>query len=166
MSGKNVDKKLVKIIDNFYINVVDDFKEAEGIIINDSKFSSMFRKKDYDRNIRKLRDCKKKCISINVDGISDDNDKVKERMLKDFERARYAFITVCDAHIQLQSNLKSKSEGAKIKYSEYKEFYNRLQKAKNDLNSQLHELDIDYTDYTYDETESPYEFLSYSDINK
>ncbi len=155
-----VDKKLVNLIEKFYVDIIDDFKEAELIIINDSKFSNFFKKKDYDRNIKKLRHCKKKCISLDVDSIKNiEQDPLKDRLIKNFERTRFAFNALCDAYIQLQLNLKEKSEGAKIKYKEYKEYHNKVVKCRDDMNAQLHELDIDYTDYTYDEDADPYEFL-------
>lgn len=166
--ANKINAKLKKTIDDFYLMVVDDFKEAEGIIINDSKFSNMFRKKDYDRNIRKLRSCKKKCIALDMAGLVSESDAEEQQLLTDFERARYAFVALCDAHISLQQNLKDKSEGAKVKYSEYKELYNRMQKSRTEFNSQLHELDIDYTDYTYDleEDGEEHEYLSYEDVNR
>ena len=40
-----VDKKLVNLIEKFYVDIIDDFKEAELIIINDSKFSNFFKKR-------------------------------------------------------------------------------------------------------------------------
>ncbi len=168
MAANSTNKEIIKMVNDFYLNVIDDFKEAEGIIINESKFKSIFKHKDHDRNIRKLRSCKKKCIAISTKELeSAASSKIEKTLLNDFERTRYAFVTLCDAHIQLQQSLKDKSEGAKVKYSEYKEIYNRMQKCRQDLNRQLHELDIDYTDYTYDDGEEfSYEFLSYEDINK
>ena len=55
-----IDRKLVDLIEEFYSDIIDDFKEAELVIINESKFSTMFKHKDYDRNIKKLRSCKRK----------------------------------------------------------------------------------------------------------
>ena len=86
--------------------------------------------------------------------------------MKNLERARFAFNALCDAHIQLQQSLKNKSEGTKVKYSEYKEIYNRMQKCRSELSVQLNDLDIDYTEYTYDDdAEIPSgEYLTYQEI--
>ncbi|MBQ0079185.1 MAG: hypothetical protein KBS66_04735 [Eubacterium sp.] len=160
MAANEVNKKLVDIVEKFYEDVVDDFKEAEGIIINESKFTSIFKKKNHDRNIKKLRSCKKKCIVLPVETIKlEAGDDVGQEVMKNLERTRFAFNALCDAHIQLQLSLQKKSDGEKVGYGEYKEIYNRVNKCRTDLNSQLHELDIIYTDYTYDEDEDPYEFL-------
>lgn len=156
----NTNKKLIELVEKFYVDVVDDFKEAEGIIIGESKFTSIFKKKNHDRNIKKLRACKKKCIVLPVENVKlDADDNVGDEVLKNLERTRYAFNALCDAHIQLQLTLQKKSNGEKVGYGEYKEIYNRVNKCRQDLNSQLHELDIYYTDYTYDEDEDPYDFL-------
>ena len=52
-------KQLIGRIESFYVDVVEEFKEAELQIMADSKFRSIFKKKDYDGNIAKLRSCKK-----------------------------------------------------------------------------------------------------------
>ena len=154
-----IDRKLEDLIEEFYSDIIDDFKEAELVIINESKFSTMFKHKDYDRNIKKLRSCKRKCIIMSTDDIQvEEGDELKESLLKNFERARYAFNTLCDAYIQLQLCLKNKAEGTKkVGYKEYKEIFNRVRTSKDNLNIQLKDLDIDYTDYTVDD--DPYEFL-------
>ena len=166
MAVKTINRELIKTVEAFYEKVVDDFKEAEGIIISESKFSGIFKHKDYDRNIRKLKDCKKKCINLTGKEFgATSTDKDEQRLVKDLERARFAFVALCDAHIQLQQALKDKSEGTKVKYSEYKEVYNRMQKCRKDLNSQLNELDIDYSDAVADEEPtSGSGYLTYEDI--
>ena len=45
----------------------------------------------------------------------------------------------------------------KVGYKEYNEIFNRVRTSKDNLNIQLKDLDIDYTDYTVDD--DPYEFL-------
>ena len=48
-------KQLIGRIESFYVDVVEEFKEAELQIMADSKFRSIFKKKDYDGNIAKLQ---------------------------------------------------------------------------------------------------------------
>ena len=57
-------KQLIGRIESFYVDVVEEFKEAELQIMADSKFRSIFKKKDYDGNIAKLRSCKKDAQKI------------------------------------------------------------------------------------------------------
>ena len=47
-----------------------------------------------------------------------------------------------------------------MKYSEYNEIFRTMKEKREALNEELHELDIIYTDYSYDENEDPYTFLN------
>ena len=50
--------------------------------------------------------------------------------------------------------LKKKADGTEeLKFAAYKELFQRVQTARNSLNSALHEMDILYTDFAYDEDE-------------
>lgn len=51
-------KQLIDLVEMFYVDVVEEFKEGELQIIADSKFKSLFKKKNYDGNIQNLRSCK------------------------------------------------------------------------------------------------------------
>jgi len=153
--------KLVEKIEKFYIDVIEEFKEAELQIMADSKFSSIFRKKDYDGNIRKLRLCKAQALEIEVEkDDADVNEDNTGEVIKRFERCLLIFNKVCDSYIQLQLALKKKAEKKELKFSEYKEIFNKVQDAREQLNDALHELDMVYTDYAYDEDDDDvYEFL-------
>ncbi len=147
-------KLLIEKIESFYVDVVEEFKEAELQIMADSKFRSIFKKKNYDGNIAKLRECKKAALAIDTGDIKipagdRESDEVEHR----FERCLVIFSGLCDAYIQLQMSLKKKAQGAKTPFSEYREIFQKVQDARNSLNGALHELDIVYTDYTYDEEE-------------
>ena len=153
-------KKLVDKIEMFYVDIVEEFKEAELQIMADSKFTSIFKKKDYDGNIRKLRLCKKQALAVNTDekGIPE-GDKIAREVVRDFEKCLMLFNNLCDSYIQLQLSQKKKAEKEPLKFSEYKEIFNKVQASRAALNDALHDLDIVYTDYTYDENEDPYVFL-------
>ncbi len=153
-------KKLVDKIEMFYIDIIEEFKETELQIMADSKFRSIFKKKDYDGNINKLRKCRKQALSVEFNEKNiPDKDKTSREVLRRFERCILPFINLCDSYITLQLSLKKKAEKEPVKFSEYKEVFNKVQEDRNSLNNALHELDIVYTDYTYDENEDPYVFL-------
>lgn len=153
-------KKLIDMIERFYIDIIEEFKEAELQIIADSNFKSMFRKKDYGGHIDMLKKCRKQALSVNVQvaGVPDDDKEAHDLVLQ-LERCLLSFIRLCDSYVQLMEALKRKAEKESLKYSEYKDIYNRVRDDRKTLNDELHELDILYTDYTYDETADPYEFL-------
>lgn len=142
-------KKLIQTIEYFYIEIIEEFKEAEQSIINDSQFRSIFRKKDYDGNIALLRECKKKTLRIDLRDIkinTGDNDT--KEVLRQLERTLAAFNALCDSYIQLQVFLKKKAMKEEAKFSAYKDIFNQVKEDKDAVNSQLHQLDILYTDYT------------------
>ena len=63
------------------------------------------------------------------------------------------FNSLCDSYIQLQVALKKKANKEELKFSEYKEIFQKVQTARNTLNSALHDLDIVYTDYAFEDDE-------------
>lgn len=145
-----VSKKLIEKTECFYIDAVEEFREAEQKIINDSQFRSIFRKKDYDGNIALLKECRKRALSIDLrepefySSQREDTKAVAEAL----RQAVSAFTAVCDAYVQLQVFLKKKAQKEEAKFSTYKEIFNKVNDSKNAANSALHYLDIVYTDYT------------------
>lgn len=144
-------RALIQRIEHFYIDVVEEFKEAEQQIINDSQFRSIFRKKDYDGNIVKLKACKKLAQEIDVIDLQID-DSASKAVVENFSRALSAFIALCDAYVQLQVFLKKKALKEEAKLSTYKEIFAKVEQCKTVVNNALHDLDIVYTDYTEDYT--------------
>ena len=56
--------------------------------------------------------------------------------------------------------MKKKAAKQPLKYSEYNDIFKTMKEKREALNDELHELDIIYTDYSYDEDEDPYTFLN------
>lgn len=154
-------KQLIGRIESFYVDVVEEFKEAELQIMADSKFRSIFKKKDYDGNISKLRSCKKDAQKIRTTDLQiPKKDKTAAEVVRIFEASIRKFNALCDAYISLQDALKKKAQKQPLKYSEYNEIFRTMKEKREALNEELHELDIIYTDYSYDENEDPYTFLN------
>ena len=145
-------KQLIDMTEKFYIDVVEEFKEGELQIIADSKFKSMFKKKDYDGNISHLRKCKKEALAIDVRQIdfSADDEEARE-VARRLEKCLVVFNSLCDSYIQLKLSLTKKSNREELKFSEYKEIFQKVQTARNTLNSALHDLDMVYTDYAFED---------------
>ncbi len=153
-------KKIIAAIDRFYVECVEEFKEAELKITADSKFRSMFRKKDYDSNIDLLRSCKSSSRSIRFPtGDIDKGDEASKELIRQTEHCIRQFNRLCDTYIQLQLALKKKSEGSKLSYKEYMKIYSETQDSRREMNRELKELDILYTDYTEDMDLDVYEFI-------
>lgn len=148
-------KQIIDKVESFYLDVVEEFKEAEMQIIKDSKFKMIFKKKNYDGNIEHLKKCKKRALNIDVDDIEiPADDRMARQVVKAFEKCLVHFNNLCDTHTRLQMGLKGKAENKEqMKFSDYKELFQKVQTARNSLNSALHEMDLVYTDYAYDEDE-------------
>ena len=148
-------KQIIERIESFYVDVIEEFKESELQIIADSKFKMIFKKKNYDGNIENLKKCKKTALAIDVGDIDiPSGDKEAQQLVKSFEKCLVHFNNLCDTHTRLQMGLKNKAENKEnLKFSAYKELFQKVQTARNSLNRALHEMDIIYTDFTYDEDE-------------
>ena len=153
-------KKVIRVIDQFYVDCVEEFKEAELKIANDSKFRKIFGKKDYAGNIEILSECKKRARALRfpTGDIPKGDDATKE-LIRNTEQTIRQFNKLCDAYIQLQKALENKSKGASVSYKEYMEIYHRTQEERIEMNRFLQDLDLLYTDYTEDEGYDVYEFL-------
>ena len=140
--------ELLKMIDKFNVESVEEFKEAENKIVADSKFRQITKKKDYGAHISKLRSVKKKAQKIDPKSVKiPEDDKEAIELRKIFEKCLVIFSGVCDSYIQLQTALKEKAEGSDMKFSAYKEFNDRVRFARSNLNENMHELDILYSDF-------------------
>lgn len=148
-------KQIIDKVESFYLDVVEEFKESEMQIINDSKFKMIFKKKNYDGNIENLKKCKKMALAIDIDDIEvPADDKLARQVIKAFEKCLVHFNNLCDTHTRLQMGLKKKADKTEdLKFSAYKELFQKVQTARNSLNSALHEMDMVYTDFAYDEDE-------------
>ena len=147
--------ELLNMINKFNIESVEEFKEAEMLIVRDSKFKSIRKKKDYDGHVSMLRKVKSKALRIDPKSVRiPDSDPETLQLRKEFEKCLLTFSAVCDGYVQMQMALKEKSEGAKISYGQYKEISNKVKSARAKLNDNLNEMNIlyaNYTDYSYED---------------
>lgn len=141
--------ELLNMINKFTIESVEEFKEAEMLIVRDSRFTSIRKKKDYDGHVRLLRKVKSKALRIDPKSIKiPESDTETIQLRKEFEKCLVTFSAVCDGYVQMQMALKEKSEGAKISYGQYKEINNKVKSARAKLNDHLDEMNIIYSNYT------------------
>ena len=153
-------KKIIQVVDRFYVECIEEFKEAELKIVNDSKFRKIFKKKDYKGNIDLLRSCKKQSRSLRFPtGDIPKEDNESKELIRQTESCIRQFGKVCDAYIQMQVTLQQKADGTPVSYKEYKEVYNKSQEERIAMNRELQELDLLYTEYIEDEDYDVYEFL-------
>lgn len=148
--------ELLNMINKFTIESVEEFKEAEMLIVRDSRFNSIRKKKDYDGHVRMLKKVKSKALRIDPKSVKiPESDIETTQLRKEFEKCLLTFSAVCDGYVQMQLALKEKSEGAKISYGQYKEINNKVKSARSKLNDCLDDMNIlysNYTEYSYEDT--------------
>ena len=160
-------EELINRINHFTIDIIEEFKEAEVAIFEDSRFSRIFKNKDYQGHIDTIRKCKKETQAMKINDVPIPDEDVPAKDLVRFtERCMVSFSAVCDSYIQLQKLLQNKAEGDKVGYIEYKKYYKHVEEMRTNFNNLLRELDIAYTDYTLENQKSggEGEFLTYFDI--
>lgn len=140
--------ELLNMINRFNVESVEEFKEAEMLILKDSKFRSIRKKKDYGGHVAMLKKVKGKALRIDPKTVViPESDKETLQLRKAFEHCLVTFSAVCDSCVQMQLALKEKAEGADISYGQYKEIHNKIRSARAKLNEDMHEMDILYSDY-------------------
>lgn len=148
-------KQLVDRVESFYVDVVEEFKEAEMQVIADSKFTRLFKRKNYDGNIEHLKRCKKIALEMDVKDVEiPKTDGEARQIVKALEKCLVHFNNLCDCHIRLQMALKKKANKEELKFSDYKELFQKVQTARNSMNSALHAMDIVYTEFTCDDDDT------------
>lgn len=155
-------KEILTGIDRFYIECIEEFREAEARIAEDSKFRSMFRKKDYPGNIRILKHCKKVSnnIAFPVDDIPAD-DPESRQIVDQCRDSIHIFNRLCDSYISLQTALMKKSEGEDLSYGQYHEIYKTTKERHAMMNDSIRALDILYADYAEEGVDAGEGFLTY-----
>ena len=140
---------LIKMVDRFNVKAVEEFKEIELRIYAESR--SVFKKnKDYAGNIEKLKKIKTNAQKIDPKSVKvPDGDKQAKGLMDNFQKCLVIFSGVCDAYIQFETALMNKAEGSeeKVKYSDIKNFKDKMRMGRTNLNKSLDELNIWYAEF-------------------
>lgn len=141
-------QKIIERIDKFYVEAIEEFREAEAKIISDSRFRRIFQKKDYSGNIKMLKYCKNIASGITFpeNEIPQEDGESRDIVKKCRECIRI-FGKLCDSYVSMQVALDKKARGENLSYKEYKKIYNQTKEDHDSLNSAIKDLDILYADY-------------------
>ena len=153
-------KKVKTTVDKFYVECIEEFKEAELKIANDSRFRTIFRKKDYKGNIALLKNCQKQARSLRFPtGDIPGDDELTRNLVQQTQSSIQKFSRLCDSYVLLQSALQQKADGGPMPYKEYMQIYKKTQEDRVEMNRALQDLDLVYTEFIEDEDYDVYEFL-------
>lgn len=157
-------EEIISAINKFYIDSIEEFREAEARISVDSKFRRIFQKKDYGSNIRLLKSCKNSANRISIPRDIPEDDLDSQRITDRLRECIRTFVRLCDSYIAMQSALERKSKGEKVSYQDYNEMYRQTRERHAQINENLKELDILYADYTEEGYASDEGYLTYDMI--
>jgi hypothetical protein len=140
--------KLISYIEVFYSEIIEEYKEITLGIRSDATPMSIFKKKNYQQHIDRLRACKKDVLRINPRDIKiEQADKLGHELKASFENALQLFVGLCDLQIQVQVALQNTANKKGTKFSECKDATNRLNAHNKDAQRAFHQLDVLYADY-------------------
>ena len=164
-------EQIVKTIDEFYVNCIEEFREAEVKIANDSRFRKIFQKKDYDGNIQLLHKCRKAAIELKFPtGDLPAGECAEKDMMQLCQECIRRFIKLCESYVTMQTALKGKSKGEDLPYKKYNELYHKTQENHVSMNQALKDLDMAYAEFTEDMAgpsgKGSGEYLTYDDITR
>jgi len=149
-TGKSV---LQENIDHFNFDIIDEYKRVTIDVQNDSRFGSIFKKKNYDATIRQFTKVKTDALMIDVENIPTE-DEGGEEIRNRFEKVLYKFNALCDAQIYFQTLMKKKAQkDGKIKMSECKIAARKINEKTALLQDATSNLDVIYADYLEGEDE-------------
>lgn len=145
MSDKN---KLIEDIEIFYSEIIEEYKEITLAIRGESTPLAIFKKKNYQKHIERLRACKKDIARVNPKDIKlDPSDEAGRELKEVFEHALFMFAGLCDCQIQVQSAFQSTAEKKGGKYSECSVATKKFNEQNRETEKEFHKLDVLYADY-------------------
>jgi hypothetical protein len=141
-------KKLIDDIEIFFSEIIEDYKEITLAIRSEATPLAIFKKKNYQQHIDRLRACKKDVARVNPKDIKlDPSDDAGIILKETFEHALFMFLGLCDCQIQLQVAFQNTAEKKGGKYSECSVATKKLNEHNKETEKVFHQLDIQYADY-------------------
>jgi len=141
-------KKLIEDIEIFYSEIIEDYKDITLAIRSEATPLAIFKKKNYQQHIERLRSCKKDITRVNPKDIKlDPADEAGIQLKEVFEHALFMFAGLCDCQIQVQVSFQNTAEKKGGKYSECSVATKKLNEHNKETEKAFHKLDVLYADY-------------------
>jgi hypothetical protein len=141
-------EKLVRNIEIFYSEIIEEYKDISMAIRSEATPLAIFKKKNYQQHIDRLRKCKKDIARVNPKEISlDSSDEAGIRLKEAFEHALFMFNSLCDCQIQVQVALQNTAEKKGGKFSDCSMATKKMNEQNRETEEAFHQLDVRYADY-------------------
>lgn len=145
MSGK---EKLIENIEIFYSDIIEEYKDVNMAIRSEATPLAIFKKKNYQQHIDRLRKCKKEIARVNPKDIKlPADDETGLRLKEAFEHALFMFNGLCDCQIQVQVALQNTAEKKGGKFSDCSDATKKMNEQNRETEKTFHQLDVLYADY-------------------
>ena len=141
-------QKLINQVEIFFSEIIEEYKDITLSIRRDATPMAIFRKKNYQEHIDRLRACKKEIARVNpkdikLDASDEDGIKLKEA----FEHALFMFAGLCDCQIQVQVAFQNTAEKKGTKISDCSSATKKLNEQNKETELAFHEMDVLYANY-------------------
>ena len=142
--------EILSDIEYFFVDVFERQKELDLKIYAESSPKYIFKKKDYDSNIKEYKRLKELALKIDTSEYApDEKDEDLLELVCIFEEMLALYNQYTDRGTAVQVFLKRKSEGEKILNSEYREATQRQKATAAAFSRSFNELSVAYADYLH-----------------
>ncbi len=139
-------KELKKMVEKFYENVLDPYKEFERAMMRESKVSTIFKKVDYKARLKELEKMQKINKSIKPQSLDMADTDVEGNELKTtLHVAQEALDKIIDAQFEFNDLLYKKSKGEKVTFLTSKKAHKKIKDAIEESRMALKALDVDFS---------------------
>jgi len=141
-------KKLINNVEIFFSEIIEDYKDITLAIRSEATPMAIFRKKNYQQHIDRLRACKKAIARVNPKDIKlDPSDETGLQLKEAFEHALFMFAGLCDCQIQVQVAFQNTANKKGGKFSECSMANKKLNEQNRETELAFHEMDVLYANY-------------------
>jgi len=141
-------EKLIGNIEVFYSEIIEEYKDINMAIRSEATPLAIFKKKNYQLHIDRLRKCKKEIARVNPKDIKlNPDDEAGIQLKAAFEHALFMFNGLCDCQIQVQAALQKTADKKGGKFSECSDATKKMNEQNRETEKSFHELDVRYADY-------------------
>ena len=140
-------ERLIRSIEQFYSEAMEEYKDITLAIRAESTPMAIFRKKNYQQHIDRLKTLKRRLAALAPASVKLDAKDRELMLLKQrFEKALYMCSNLCDHQIAVQTSLQNTAEKKGTKFSESADAVKKMNQYNKEVQAALHELDVSYAD--------------------
>ena len=147
MTKQDKQERIRKVVDEFHFDILEEYKTIIEKIRQESGVLGIFKKKQYDKHIKKLTVLRRRVNGMDIDSIPQ-KDRLTEEICKLLKNCLKEFDSLAGAQITMQIKLQQKANGDKsIKMSDCTPWLKVINDTTTSMNAAIRKLDIRWADY-------------------